>query len=174
MDAGTKRQMPRSFLALVFCVLISADCLAEPIANDQQYVGMKIGHYMDAFEKCNRIANERELPDEETQIALRRYPYPQVEIFLMARSIDLREQCEQPALGDLAYTILILEDAEISALTRESIEASKELIFNKNNWAFKKKYRELPADIRSTLEGLPYFQRPFDDVEIRKLLESPK
>lgn len=146
---------------------LSSLSVAEAPDDNHHYIMSKIAEYTQAFDRCNQIAESRELPSKETIAKLTDFTQHDIERLLMSKAALLRQECEKPELTELAYAILITENEELQQQTREAISAIKVLAFSGDIRKFQAIYQSVPAQIRQTLEDIGYFDRPFDD---RKLL----
>jgi len=137
--------------------------------GNHYYITGKIAEYTQAFDRCNQIAESRDLPSKEIIAKLTDFTQRDIERLLMSKAALLRQECEKPELTELAYAILITENEELQQQTREAISAIKVLAFSGDIRKFQAIYQSVPAEIRQTLEDIGYFDRPFDD---RKLLDA--
>ena len=78
----------------------------------------------------------------------------------------------KPHLTDLAYTIGILEASTVFSEVEGLIASVKPLMYEKETWALKERYLQLPKTIREELESMSYFQKPFRNIPIIEELES--
>ena len=128
----------------------------------------QIVDYFSAYDQCEAIALERKPPDANTLSTLLEFDVEVVTPMLHAASFEARRQCERPALTELAYTILLLENNGLDEPTKEVIEDIKTLVFSDQAIRFFKLYGEIPAEASTYLDQNDYFRLPFDE---RKILE---
>lgn len=148
---------------------LSSLSMAEAPDGNHHYITSKIAEYTQAFDRCNQIAESRDLPSKEIIAKLTDFTQRDIDRLLMSKAALLRQECEKPELTELAYAILIMENEELQQQTREAISAIKVLAFSGDIRKFQTIYQSVPAKIRQTLEDIGYFDRPFDD---RKLLDA--
>ncbi|AXS83597.1 MULTISPECIES: hypothetical protein [Marinobacter] len=160
--------MPKLFMSGLLLALSSLSVAGAPDGN-HYYITGKIAEYTQAFDRCNQIAESRDLPSKEIITKLTDFTQRDIERLLMSKAALLRQECEKPELTELAYAILITENEELQQHTREAISAIKVLAFSGDIRKFQAIYQSVPAEIRQTLEDIGYFDRPFDD---RKLLDA--
>ena len=134
----------------------------EPDSNHHYLIG-KIADYTQAFDRCKQIVEHRSYPEDMVIQRLKKFPKSDIERFLMSKSVLARHACEKPEITDLAYAILVLENESLQRQTRDAIAAIKVLAFSADDLRFQQVYRSTPKAIRLELEGLGYFDRPFDD-----------
>ena len=150
-------------------LILSMSSVAEAPNGDHYYITGKIAEYTQAFDRCNRIAEARDLPGEQVISKLAEFSQRDVERFLMSKAALLRQECEKHELTELAYAILITETGDLEQKTREAISVIKVLAFPVGIRKFQVIYQSVPTEIRQALEGTGYFNRPFDD---RKVLDA--
>ena len=148
---------------------LSSLSVAAALDGNHDYIIGKIAEYTQAFNRCNQIAENRELPSKDIIAKLTDFTQRDIERLLMSKAALLRQECEKTELTELAYAILITENEELQQQTREAISAIKLIAFSGDIQKFQAIYQSVPAEIRQTLEDIGYFDRPFDD---RKLLDT--
>lgn len=148
---------------------LSSLSVAEALDGSHYYITGKIAEYTQVFDRCNQIPESRELPSKKIIAKLSDCNQRDIERLLISKAALLRQECEKPALMELAYAILMTENEELQQQTREAISAIKVLAFSGDIRKFQAIYQSVPADIRQMLEGIDYFDRLFND---RKLLEA--
>ena len=132
----------------------------------------KIAEYTQAFDRCNKISEGRDLPSDHIVADLTEFSQRDVERFLMSKAALVRRECEKPELTELAYAILITENDELQQQTRDAISAIKVLAFSGDIRKFQVIYQSVPAGVRHTLEETDYFDQPFDDRTIFKVIRE--
>ena len=159
--------------AIVLCLSwLSASCQAGDASISQQYIESNIERLEAAIVRCDSKAAENGMPDSDVFDLPRQYEYEEVRVFLITRSAAMANECQNPHLTDLAYTIGMLEASTAYAEVEDLISSVKPLMYGKETWALKERYLQLPDDMRKNLESIPYFQKPFRDIPIIERLES--
>ncbi|PAV26181.1 hypothetical protein CF392_07325 [Tamilnaduibacter salinus] len=142
---------------------------AEAPDDHNRYITSKIAKYTQAFKRCQEVVNSRPGPGIRVVDTLKGFPLREVERLLMSKAVLLRHECEKPELTELAYAIVITEGKGLQPRTQKAISAIKTLAFSGDYRTFRKIYQSVPKEIRQDVEGIDYFDRPFDD---RLVLEA--
>lgn len=165
--------MKLSIFALCFLLVIGyASADNDSMQEEHRYIAEKIAAYGEAVERCEKMTANRALPPESVMDKLRGYEIEDVRAFLITRNTYLEEECQKPALTELAYAIGVLEGANVSGKPKMILENIKPLVFGKETWGLKERYMQLPDNMRQTLEKEAYFDQPYNDFEILQALES--
>lgn len=157
---------------LFFVFLVASTPFLGETDDLHQQVSMKMLDYIVLHEQCEQQALARELPGQDMLTALSGIDEEDLFRFLFSVSIQARNQCERPALTELAYIILLSEHEQLSPATVELIESVRELAFPNHLMRARKVYAELPAEITSLMEKYSYFHHPFDERKLMELIRK--
>ena len=155
----------------LFLMTLAPWSSAKTPDSNHHYITSKIAMYSQAFDRCKKAAESRSHPSDAIIEKLKDLPRRDVERFLMSKSILVLHECEKPEITELAYAIVITEGEDLQRQTIEAISAIKILAFSGAYRKFKGIYQSVPEDMRRSLEGLEYFDRPFDDRLLLDVLQ---
>lgn len=128
--------------------------------------------YFSAYDKCEEAMVRREMPDQDTLMALLEFDSEHTTRFLHAASFFARKQCERPALTELAYAVLSLESSDLTEEQKQTIDDVKVLVFSDMAVRYSELYKQIAPDVLLQLERLHYFKHPFDEAAVLMELES--
>lgn len=155
-------KMVRFFLIFLFLFVIN-HTMARVSDDNFYFISSNIAEYTKAFDRCQKIIENRPYPDEAIIQKLKAFPQIEVERFLVSKSVFARHNCEKPEITDLAYAILMVENEQLLQKTKDIISASKILYFSVDYREFHIMYELVSGKMRQSLGNVDYFNQPFDD-----------
>ena len=157
---------------VVLLVIAPALAIGGPETAEHRYLVETFGDYGAAVERCERLKYEQPAPDHQTLAALNSYGIDDNRVFLVGREYHLSDQCTKDELLSLLLAVMSLQSADLEPVTQQALEGIRGMVFSDNRWHLEKQYRALPAEMKKTLEALPYFQTPFDSLSVIDRLED--
>ncbi|QCF27609.1 hypothetical protein [Hydrocarboniclastica marina] len=162
---------------IAFRIILFALCSAVgPVQADQgaelhNYLIDAIAQYGGAVERCSEVRGEAKTPPSEALDIMRDQPAEQIRHYLLGREYQLLDECAESELLNLLVTIGSLSAADgLSLETQQSLQSMEETLFNGTRLEMAMRYRKVPKQLRDELNGLPYFQKPFDTFVVMDAL----
>ena len=141
-------------------------------SRDYIWLAGLVHAYQGAFERCRIMAQVDPAEVGSLVNSLSTYPAPQVEKYLLGLAFKRKVECEQPQLGELAWALLLMRNADGDQDTLALINATRELVFPADGLKFMHLYDDAPANLKSAFDHHPRLTRPFDASQLLDLIPS--